>query len=288
MKKSTGFLIILLAMLLIPVVVQAQALQGQHPDCFSGELSNYEGVWILEGHDLKDTPWMLEISDGKFTLYNKDDEVVYKGDVEFKPGYGPDSGVDTLVLPLAEKMELVLINVAGGLIDVSNQKINFVLPGNKIEFDEMADFESYSKEDMVGDWELDKIVVLILKYSYVQELSNDDIVEMFAFEDRRIILSFDNGTLYYVSEKSQARIPITHYRIRGPYYLFENPKPVTPYLYKYIAYIAGKDAILSEPGQMVISAYPEGPPLDDGAEVIVFMVFSRITSADLSEGETQP
>ena len=147
MKKTTRFLAILLLILLMPLAVQAQDIYQprSHPDCFSGNLKHYEGKWILDGYGYQTSPWILEISDGKYTLYDCFDEVVYKGDVDFKPGYGPDTGVDTLVLPLADGMELVLINAAGGLVDVSKQNLNFVVPGQQIKFDEMADFEFYTR-----------------------------------------------------------------------------------------------------------------------------------------------
>ena len=167
MKKTTRFLAILLLILLMPLAVQAQDIYQprSHPDCFSGNLKHYEGKWILDGYGYQTSPWILEISDGKYTLYDCFDEVVYKGDVDFKPGYGPDTGVDTLVLPLADGMELVLINAAGGLVDVSKQNLNFVKSANRLN-SIVADFELHTRRHD-GDW------VLIgwfgyLKYSYVQ------------------------------------------------------------------------------------------------------------------------
>lgn len=286
MKKMIRGLVILLAILLIPVAVQAQAVSQPHPDPYSGDLSQYEGTWIIDGYDVGDTPWTLEISDGKYTMYNEIS--THKGDIVFTPGNEKFDRLDTLWLDFDPdlKIEVVLINLAGGLIDVSSQGLFFVRPGNRIDFDEYEELENYSKKDMVGDWVLDKMYSFILEYGLFVELTNEDIMAGSITGDDRFILSFDKGILYDVSEKLEFRAPITRYRSVGSSYYFEIPNSLSPYADRFHAGVVGKDGLLAEPGQLVITPFPI-PPLDDGAELFIYMVFSRLTSADLAEGETK-
>ena len=52
------------------------------------------------------------------------------------------------------------------MIDVSGQGLIFVRPGNHVEFDVEEEVEIYSKEKMVGDWVLDKMLVIVPDYDF--------------------------------------------------------------------------------------------------------------------------
>ena len=287
MKKMTRVLTILLAILLIPLAVQASAMPTPHPDPYSGDLRQYNGKWIIDGQTEENTPWTLEISDGEYHLYNEYN--YYEGDIIFTPGNEQIDRSDILWLDFDPDVdiEVVLINQAGGLIDVSGQGLFFVKPGNHIEFDDVEDLEAYSKKDMIGDWVLDKMYVLIMQYDFYQEWTNEDIMAGSITGDDRLILSFDKGILYQVSEKLEIRVPITYYRHTGRYYYFENPNPLSPYVYKFYANVVNNESVFAQPGQLLVDPGPI-PEMDDGAELMIYLVFSRITNDDLSEGETEP
>lgn len=283
MKKAIKVLIILLVISFIPLAVQAQPGSQPHPDPYSGDLSNYEGKWIIDGKTEQDTNWTLEISGDKYHLHNEYHD--YKGDILFTPGNEKLDTPDTLWLDFDPdvQIEVVLINQAGGLIDISGQGLYFVKPGNRIEFDEVEEWENYSKEDMVGDWVLDSLWAIIVQLDFYLELTNEDIMQGSITGDDRLILSFDNGILYEVSEKLEIRVPITRYRYRGRYIYFENPNPIEPVAYKFLAHIVPNSSDLGDAGQLIISPSPI-PDMDDGLELIMFLTFSRITSVDQTEG----
>ncbi|MGI6072443.1 MAG: hypothetical protein ACOX75_05465 [Lachnospiraceae bacterium] len=279
MKKMIRFFTMLLAILFLPLAAQAQPGSQPHPDPYSGDLSNYEGTWIINGKTEEDSNWTLEISDGKYKLSNEYQE--FEGDIIFTPGFKELDKPDTLCLDFdpSLKIEIVLENLAGGLIDVSGQGLVFVRPGNFIEFDLDEEFQNYSKEDMIGDWVLEGLHVFVLQYDFYMCLTNADIMAGSITGDDRLILSFEDGVLYQVSEKTEIRVPITRYRDRGPRGVyFENPKPIVPYVNKFDAYVVPKGKELSaKAGQMVIVPYPIP---EDAADAVMYMTFSRITGEE--------
>lgn len=275
MKKTVRALAIMLAFLFIPLIVQAQPGQP-HPDPYSGKLSNYQGKWIIDGMTEQDTYWTLEIQGDRYHLYNYYSS--YQGDIIFTPGDKDIDLVDTLWLDFGpdEDIEVVLINQAGGLIDVSGQGLFFAKPGNRIAFDEVEELEHYSKEDMIGDWVMDKLWVILPSFDYQTFLTNEDLMAGNLTGDTRLILSFDDGVLYEVSEVLEARFPITSYRIRGNgVYHFENPDPITPYVSKFMAFVLPKNSNSPFAGQLVINPYP----LPDEVDMRIYWTFSRITKA---------
>jgi len=278
MKKTVRVLVILLAISLIPFAVQASSVSQPHPDPYSGDLSNYEGTWIINGKTEQDTNWTLEISDGKYHLHN--DYRDYKGDIIFTPGFKDFEKPDTLWLEFDPSLgiEIVLENMAGGLIDVTGQGLIFVRPGNFVEFDIDEEYQNYSKKDMIGDWVLEGLHVFVVQYDFYMCLTNEDIMAGSLTGDRRLILSFDKGILYQVSEDLEIRVPITYYRGRGRGMYFENPNPIVPYVNRFDARIVTKDNdLFAKAGQMVIVPYPIPK---DAADAVIFMTFSRITSVD--------
>ncbi|NLJ70199.1 MAG: hypothetical protein GX328_01870 [Clostridiaceae bacterium] len=282
MKNTIRVLSILLVVLLLSVDIQAQPGSQPHPDPHSEDLSNYEGKWIIDGKTEQDTNWTLEISGNEYHMYNEYND--YTGEIIFTPGYKEFDRPDTLWLEFDPDLgiEVVLENRAGGLVDISGQGLFFVKPGNRINFDEVEEYQDYSKDDMIGDWVLDKFYIFMMEFDYAMYLTNEDIMAGSITGDTRLILSFDNGILYEVSETLEIRVPITHYRNIGRNRLyFENPKPIQPIVYKFTAYFVPEKSNFDYAGQMVLEAYPRPP----GSEQIFFyLVFSRITSADLSKG----
>jgi len=282
MKKTIKIFLILLVILFIPIIVQADSPQP-HPDPYSGDLGNYEGKWIIDGKTEQDSNWTLEISDGKYHLHNEYQD--FEGDVIFTPGQKDFGKPDTLWLDFdpSLKIEIVLENQDGGLIDVSGQGLIFVRPGNHVEFDVEEEVEIYSKEKMVGDWVLDKMLVIVPDYDFFRvELSNNDIMAGSTTGDTRLIISFGkDGVLYQVSEKLEIRAPITRYRvIGGKYIYFKNPNPITPYFSKFDANYIPENSGLDYAGQLVIYSYPS----PEEPEVFTYMIFSRITSVEQLEG----
>lgn len=283
MKKNIRIFIVLLAVIFIPLTIQATGPQP-HPDPYSGDLSGYDGKWILDGATESNSNWTLEISDGKYHLENKYQE--FDGEVIFTPGNKDLGRPDTLWLDFDPSLniEIVLINEAGGLIDVTGQGFLFVRPGNTINFDEYEEYENYSKKDMIGDWVLDKMWVILIHpgFSHVIELTNEEIMSGCVTGDTRLIISFDNGILYQVSEKLEFRVPISYYLNRGNNRkYFENPNPYIEYAYKFDAYIVPEGKGLDYEGQLVIDTYPLP---DEPIAHYIHFVFSRITEADISEG----
>ncbi len=275
MKKTIRVLATILAILFIPLLVQAQPGQP-HPDPYSGELSNYQGKWIIDGMTEEDTDWTLEIIGERYHITSK--ETAYQGDIIFTPGDKDVDLPDTLWLEFGpdDEIEVVLINQAGGLIDVSRQGLFFVKPGNRIAFDEVEDLERYSNEDMIGDWVMDKLWLIVPSINFEMFLTNADIMPGCITGDERLILSFDDGILYQVSEVLESRIPITRYRIRGNgVYHFENPKPITPYVSKFMAFVLPENSNSAFAGQLVINPYP----LPDEVDMRIYWAFSRITKA---------
>lgn len=282
MKKAMRFFGILLVMSLISLVVQAQSGSQPHPDPYSGDLSNYEGKWIINGKTEEDTNWTLEVSGDKYHLHNEYQE--FEGEIIFTPGNKDFDKPDTLLLDFDSELgiEIILENLAGGLIDVSGQGLVFVRPGNFIEFDEDEEWQEYSKEDMVGDWVLDTMYVSVPEFNLEMELTNQDIMAGSITGDDRLILSFDNGILYEVSEKLEIRVPITHYRHIGKRLMyFENPKPRIPYVYKFLAGAVPEKSGSPYAGMMVIDTMPF--PTDPHC-VIIYLTFSRFTSVDQVQG----
>ncbi|NLZ99994.1 MAG: hypothetical protein GX924_03030 [Clostridiaceae bacterium] len=282
MKKAIRFFVVILAILLVPLAVQAQPGSQPHPDPYSGDLSNYEGKWIINGKTEEDTNWTLEISGDKYHLHNEYQE--FKGDIIFTPGNKDIGRSDILWLDFDPKLgiEIVLENLAGGLIDFSGQGLVFVRPGNYVEFDEDEEWLDYSKEKMVGDWVMDKMWVSLPEYNYMMHLTNEDIMAGSITGDTRFILSFDDGIVYQVSEKLEIRVPITRYRKFGRYAVyFENRNPLSPYLYEFVASVVPEEWGGEYAGQMVIDAYP--CPTDP-VRVIIYFTFTQITSVDQVEG----
>ncbi|HHW92984.1 MAG TPA: hypothetical protein GX734_00580 [Clostridiaceae bacterium] len=284
MKKAIKVFVILVISLIsiIPLAVKAQPGPQAHPDPYSGDLSNYEGKWIINGKTEEDTNWTLEISGDKYHLHNEYQE--FKGDVIFTPGNKDFGRSDILWLDFDPDLgiEIVLENLAGGLIDVSGQGLVFVRPGHYIEFDEDEEWEDYSKEKMIGDWVMDKMWVSLPEYKFMMHLTNEDIMAGSITGDTRFILSFDGGIVYQVSEKLEIRVPFTRYRKfgrNGVY--FEIPNPLQPYVYQFVAGVAPEACGPEYAGQMVIHAYP--CPTDP-VRVIIYFTFSQITSVEPSEG----
>ncbi|MGI6315193.1 MAG: hypothetical protein ACOX17_00685 [Christensenellales bacterium] len=281
MKKTLGILIIVLAIFLMPIAALANSAPQPHPDPFSGNLENYEGKWIINGKTEEDTNWTLEIYYGEYFLYNDYQE--FSGDVIFTPGFKDFDMPDTLVLDFDPELgvEIILENMAGGLIDVSGQGLVFVRPGNYIEFDLDEEYQNYSKKDMIGDWLFDKMYVFVMDYDFSMVLTNEDVMAGSVTGDKRLILSFEKGILYQVSEELEIRVPITHYRNRGWRGMyFENPKPLSPYVNKFDAYIVRGSNDLANKGQLVISAYPMPEEMEN---TILYMTFNRLTAEDLKE-----
>ncbi len=276
MKKMIKVLVILLAILLLPpLAVIAHYGPRPHPDAYSGDLLDYDGFWIINGQLEVDTDWVLEIEGDQYHLYN--DYQDFTGDIIFTPGNEDYGKPDTLWLEFdpALGIEIVLENQAGGLIDVSGQGLIFVREGHYVDTEEVEKLEQYTKEDMVGDWLFEVVTAISPDYPISMEMTNDEVMEGSITGDKRLILSFDNGYVYEVSEVMETRVPITRYRnMGGGRMYFENPKPIAPVGYKFIARV-------KKGGIMIIEAFP-GPP--GPVRVQTFMVLSRIEKEDVSEG----
>ena len=282
MKKKMKLRAVLLAVLLVPLAVHETPAAQSHPDPYSGDLGNYEGTWIINGTTEEDSSWTLEISGGKYHLHNEHQD--FKGDVVFTPGHEDFDRADTLWLDFDPDLgiEIVLENYAGGLIDVSGQGFVFVRPGNHIEFSEAEELENYPKERMVGDWVLDALCVYMLDFNFLIELTNEDIMAGSITGDNRLIISFEDGIIYQISEKLEARIPVARYMNlgRGRMY-FEAPEPIVPYVNRYLTTVlpAGRQQGLEEELIIEVFPIPDGP-----VDLFVWFSFKRITSVDQVKG----
>ncbi|MDI9470748.1 MAG: hypothetical protein QM296_11180 [Bacillota bacterium] len=282
MKKRMKILIVLLAVFLLPLAVPQTPAALSHPDPYSGDLASYEGTWIINGSTEANTTWTLEISSGRYHLHNEHQD--FTGEVVFTPGHKDFDRPDTLWLDFDPELgiEIVLENYAGGLIEVSGQGFVFVRPGNNIEFDEAEDLEDYPKERMVGDWVLDALCVYMLNFNFTIELSNEDIMVHSITGDKRLIISFEDGILYQVSEKLEARFPAARYLNlgRGRMY-FENSEPIVPYVNRYLATILPAGSQQSQEEELIIEVFPipDGP-----VDLFIWFSFKRITGVDQVKG----
>ncbi len=274
MKKMIAFLMVLMA--LFGISVCAYAGTQPHPDSFSGEVSAYEGKWIINGKTEEDTNWTLEITaDGKYRLHNEYQE--FEGDITFTPGKKDTDIPDMLKLDFNPDLniEIVLMNEAGALIDTSGQGLIFVKPGNKAEIEEAELLENYPREKMVGDWVLDHIAVHAAGFDF--KFTNEDIMPYSYTGDTRLILGFEDGIVYNVSEVLETRIPISRYKGSGIYIYFENPNKV-PCCYQFTGFIFNdKPGDFSSSGGLTldVTPMPEGAP----ADMYLMMHFERITRA---------
>ncbi len=284
MKKTIRILAILLAIFFMSQAAHDTPAAQSPPDPYSGDLSNYEGTWIINGTTEEDTSWTLEIEYGEYSLYNE--YQIFNGEVIFTPGHEEFGKPDTLCLDIDPELGVLFVfeSYAGGLIEVSGQGLVFVRPGDHIEYDEAEDLEHYPRERMVGDWVLDVLWVYVHELDFSIELHNEDIMAGSITGDDRLILSFDGGILYQVSEELETRAPITRYLElgRGRRY-FENPKPIAPYVNRFMTYMLPTNRQKGLAEEMVIEAFPVPPA---SAHMSVWLIFSRITSVDEAGGGT--
>ncbi len=220
MKKTIVFLIIMVALWCIPGPNYADPLP--HPDPYSGKLSDYEGKWIIDGKTEENTNWTLEIREnGTYHLHNEYYD--YEGEIVFTPGQKDLGQGDTLRFNFDPELqiEIVLVNMADGLFEISGQGLVFVRPGNSVNVEE-AELEHYSGKQLIGDWMLNYMMVTAGDFDIM--LYNEDIMKFSETGDKHLILSFEDGIVYQVSEVLETRAPITYYSSSGKTVYFENPR----------------------------------------------------------------
>jgi hypothetical protein len=263
-KKITKCLILALILtLLIPSV----ALAGDHPSPQSGNPSDYAGTWIINGKTESDTNWTLEINeDGTYSLSNEYQS--FEGEYTFLPSQDPSMG-DRLWFQFdpALGVELLLENMANGLVDISGQGLIFVRPGNKANIDEFEELEEIHPEAFLGEWRFDSISISTQGFNFT--FSAEEILSDSGGEEE-IVLSLKDRIISQLSVEHKLRAPIARYRwISKDTFIFKNPIKMDIFqIYT---------GLIVDPTFMVMMAHPE--PEDTST----MLFFSRIEGVSWEE-----